>query len=119
MFSSIVVGTDGSSTSRTAVQRAQELAQLTGATLHVVRGYKTASATTAAMSMEAMVVAAPTDTEIAAAVESELAMLADLIGRSDLVVKTYACATQNAARAILDVAAHQGADLVIVGNKGL
>ncbi len=120
MFSSIVVGTDGSTTSRGAVRKAAELAALTGATLHVVRGYKTASAAVAAVPMEAMVLAsAPTDAEVAADVERDLGAVAAELGRDGVVVKTYACATASAAKSILDVAAHQSADLVIVGNKGL
>jgi|Tabmets5t2r1_1033131.scaffolds.fasta_scaffold54378_2 nucleotide-binding universal stress UspA family protein len=40
MFSSIVVGTDGSETAEIALKRAVELAALTGAKLHVVSAYE-------------------------------------------------------------------------------
>ena len=39
MYNTIVVGTDGSSTAAIAVERASEIARLTGARLHVVSSY--------------------------------------------------------------------------------
>jgi nucleotide-binding universal stress UspA family protein len=44
MFTSIVVGTDGSETAEIALRRAVELARLTGARLHVVSAYEPAAA---------------------------------------------------------------------------
>ena len=44
MFKSIVVGTNGTETADIALSRAVELAQLTGATLHVVSAYEPAPA---------------------------------------------------------------------------
>ena len=44
MFKSIVVGTNGTETADIAVNRAIELAKLTGATLHVVSAYEPAPA---------------------------------------------------------------------------
>ncbi len=121
MFSSIVVGTDGSSTSRAAVQRASELAKLTGAVVHLVRAFRLPSTGLAAVPMaDVMPVSnATTDSDVIAEVEAELAALAGELGRDGIVAKIYACATAGAAAAILDVAAHQSADLVVVGNKGL
>ncbi len=40
IFSSVVVGTDGSETAAEAVRRAVELAKMCGATLHIVTAYK-------------------------------------------------------------------------------
>jgi nucleotide-binding universal stress UspA family protein len=121
MFTSIVVGTDGSSTSRGAVQRAADLARLTGGVLHLVRAFKLPSHGLAAMPMgDAVVVASPvTDAEVIAEIEAELSALAGELGREGIVVKTYACAGSSGANAILDVAEHQAADLVIVGNRGM
>ena len=44
MYSSIVVGIDGSETADIALGKAIELARLTGATLHVVSAYEPAPA---------------------------------------------------------------------------
>ena len=49
MFTSIVVGTDGSESASVAVQRAAELAALTSATLHIVYGCRTIMLGNAAM----------------------------------------------------------------------
>src|SRR5262249_6114647 len=43
MFRDIVVGTDGSESAGIAVERATELAKMTGATLHIVCAYKPVS----------------------------------------------------------------------------
>ena len=44
MYTSIVVGTDGSDTAAIAVSQALELAKLGGATLHIVHAYRTVGA---------------------------------------------------------------------------
>jgi len=40
MYTTIVVGTDGSETAGVAVQHAANLAESTGATLHIVHAYR-------------------------------------------------------------------------------
>jgi nucleotide-binding universal stress UspA family protein len=118
MFSSIVVGTDGSSRSRQAVAIAAELAKLNGAKLHLVRAFRS-SVHAAALSGDAMMAIAPsTDAEIQAQVEEELASLAAEIERDGVAVQTYACA-QAAPSALLSIATHQDADLIVVGSKGM
>jgi nucleotide-binding universal stress UspA family protein len=120
MFNSIVVGTDGTTASRGAVRRAADLARLTGGVVHLVRAFRLPSHGLAAMPMEAMTLpTAATDAEVMGEIEGDLAALVDELGRDGVVAKSYACGTANAAGAILDVAAHQEADLVVVGNRGM
>ena len=120
MFSSIVVGTDGSSTAEEAVRQALEMARSTGATLHVVSAYRTA-ATMMAVPPEAVGIAAGTinslqqDLErIATNIVSHIASQAEHAG---VKCETYVIA-DDPADAILDVAESLGADLVFVGNRG-
>jgi nucleotide-binding universal stress UspA family protein len=118
MFSSIVVGTDGSSRSRQAVAMATDLARSHGAKLHLVRAFRP-TLQTAALAGDAMMVIAPTtDAEIQAQVEEELERLASEIERDGVAVQTFAC-PQAAPSALLAVAAHQDADLIVVGSKGM
>jgi nucleotide-binding universal stress UspA family protein len=118
MFSSIVVGTDGSSRSRQAVAMATDLARSHGAKLHLVRAFRP-TLQTAALAGDAMMAIAPTtDAEIQAQVEEELERLASEIERDGVAVQTYAC-PQAAPSALLAVAAHQDADLIVVGSKGM
>ncbi|MEY2420895.1 MAG: hypothetical protein QOI95_962 [Acidimicrobiaceae bacterium] len=118
MFSSIVVGSDGSSRSRQAVAIATELARSHGAKLHLVRAFRP-TLQTAALAGDTMMALAPTtDAEIHAQVEEELERLAAEIERDGVAVQTYACA-QAAPSALLSVAAHQEADLIVVGSKGM
>ncbi|MEY2453915.1 MAG: hypothetical protein QOD92_3489 [Acidimicrobiaceae bacterium] len=118
MFNSIVVGTDGSSRSRQAVGMATEMARLHGSKLHLVRAFRP-TLQTAALAGDAMMALAPTtDAEIQAQVEEELERLAAEIERDGVAVQTYAC-PQSAPSALLAVAGHQEADLIVIGSKGM
>lgn len=119
MFSSIVVGTDGSTTARTAVEKAAALAQQSGAQLHLVSAYKAPSQVMALPMAEAMMApAATSDQEVHEAVESMLQGLAKELGQFGITVSTYAC-PESPADALLDVARHQSADLIVVGSRGM
>ena len=118
MFHSIVVGTDGSSRSRQAVATATELARSHGAKLHLVRAFRPTLQTRGARGDAMMALAPTTDAEIHAQVEEELERLASEIEREGVAVQTYAC-PQAAPSAILSVATHQEADLIVVGSKGM
>jgi nucleotide-binding universal stress UspA family protein len=97
MFRSIVVGTDGSDTARQAVREATELAAAVGASIELVSAYE------------------PGRREACEATLREGAAAAEAAG---VAVRTYA-REGDAADAILDVAEERGADLVVVGNKGM
>jgi nucleotide-binding universal stress UspA family protein len=120
MFTSIVVGTDGSSTARGAVQKAAELAKASGGRLHVVSAYRLPTqAMMAAPASEALAFAGgSSDAEVHAEVEAMLRALGKELANDGIDVETYAC-PHPAAQAILDVAAHQQADLIVVGNRGM
>jgi nucleotide-binding universal stress UspA family protein len=97
MFRSIVVGTDGSDTARQAVREATELAAALGASIELVNAYQPGRRAEGEATLRE------------AAAEAEAAGVA---------VRTYA-REGDAADAILDVAEERGADLVVVGNKGM
>ncbi|CAA9476458.1 MAG: Universal stress protein family 4 [uncultured Solirubrobacteraceae bacterium] len=118
MFRSIVVGTDGSETAHRAVAQAVDLAKALGARLEIVCAYEPVSGSrlrkergTAPADLQWMVNAREdVDATLREAVEQ-----AELEG---ITVETYA-RQGDPADAILDVAEERGADLIVVGNKGM
>ena len=96
MFQSIVIATDGSDTAKRAVQEGAELAQNVGASVHVV----TAGGGE---------VAGPDDV-VAEAVSAVQAVGPQAQGHTK---------TGDPADAIIGAAEELGADLIVVGNKGL
>ncbi|MGI8802724.1 MAG: universal stress protein [Solirubrobacteraceae bacterium] len=119
MFSSIVVGTDGSETAREAVSQAVALAGRLDAMVHLVSAYEPVSGLRL---REEPAGAVTVDDEWAVhqrgEVEATLEEAADVARRAGVPVAVYA-RQGDAADAILDVAEERGADLVIIGNKGL
>jgi nucleotide-binding universal stress UspA family protein len=116
MYSRIVVGTDGSDTASGAVSQAIKLAKLCGADVHLVSGYKTASA----MSTMAPETAAymPSDSDVRQTAETVLERAASQVRNAGLKVETHAC-PGNGAEAIIQVAEGQSADLIVVGSRGM
>jgi nucleotide-binding universal stress UspA family protein len=118
MFSSIVVGTDGSSTATQAVREAVDVAKALGAKLELVSAYAPVSD----QRLRSEQRRASTDT--AAAVnprrdtEALLDDAADIAREAAVEVGIHA-RQGDPSDAILDVAEELGADLVIVGNKGM
>lgn len=118
MFTRIVVGTDGSDTAAEAVRRAVDLAKLSGATLSIVSAYEPVSK----RRLEGEQQGAPAD------VQHEIGPREDV----NLVLEAAAAAAKGAeievqthpveggpSDAILEVAEETGADLIVVGNKGM
>ena len=118
MFSSIVVGTDGSETARKAVQQATDLAKQVGAAVSLVSAYEPVS--NQRLREESREV--PKDMEWMVNpredVEATLKDAAEEVGGAGVDVETFA-REGDAADAILDVAEEQHADLIVVGNKGM
>jgi nucleotide-binding universal stress UspA family protein len=118
MFSSIVVGTDGSDTATQAVRQAVDMAKAVGATLELVSAY----APVPEQRLREERRDAPADVQWAInprqEVEASLAEAADLAREAGVTVNTYA-RQGDPSDAILDVAEEQDADLVVVGNKGM
>lgn len=118
MFSCIVVGTDGSSTATAAVQRAADLASGAGAALHLVSAYKIANLMMASPEGIAMGLAAQGDYDPHKEAENLLEETATKVRVDGVNVLTYAV-PGDPADALIDVAEQQGADLIVVGNKGM
>jgi nucleotide-binding universal stress UspA family protein len=118
VFGSIVVGTDGSETAAEAVRQATDLASRLGAKVELVSAYEPVSETR--LRQEAREV--PGDIQWSVNpredVDATLRDAADQIREAGVEVETYA-RQGDPADAILDVAEEQGADLIVVGNKGM
>src|SRR3954470_19103561 len=119
MIKSIVVGTDGSDTAKKAVQEAADLASKVGAAVNLVSAYVPVS--NQRLKEEAR--QAPDDVQWQVTPREDVdSMLSDAeeaikkAGGKD--VKTHA-REGDPADAILDVAEEIGADLIVVGNKGM
>ena len=94
MFSTIVVGTDGSDRAGIAVDHAAGLAAKWGATVHLVSAAK--------------------DSGTPADLAPQVALARD----HGVTVETHQ-APGNPVAVILDVAGRVGADLIVVGNRGM
>jgi nucleotide-binding universal stress UspA family protein len=118
MFRSIVVGTDGSDTARQAVREAVELAAALGASIELVSAYEPV----AGQRLREQAREAPRDLQwlinVREDVEATLREAAAEVEAAGVPVRTYA-REGDPADAILDVAEERGADLIVVGNKGM
>jgi len=118
MFGSIVVGTDGSDTATQAVRQAVEMAKALGATLELVSAYAPVSE----QRLRAERRGAPEDLQWAInprqEVEASLADAADIAREAGVAANTHS-RQGDPSDAILDVAEELGADLIIVGNRGM
>jgi nucleotide-binding universal stress UspA family protein len=118
VFQVIVVGTDDSDTAAEAVRQAAELAKVHSARLHIVTAYQPVlTATTEAARREL-----PEELQwMVSPGERADALLRDAVARlrdSGVEVEPHS-RTGDPANAIIDVAEEQGADLIVVGNKGM
>ena len=118
MFGSIVVGTDGSETATEAVRQAADLAERLGAHVHLVSAYEPVpegrlrdERQQVPDDLQWMV--NPREDVNATLEEGKKGLEA-----SGVEVETHA-REGDPADAILDVAEEQGADLIVVGNKGM
>jgi nucleotide-binding universal stress UspA family protein len=118
MFSSIVVGTDGSETATKAVRQAAELARAVGAKLELVSAYEPVPAQRLSDERRQ----APEDLQWAINpredVDATLEAAATVAREAGVEVAVYA-RQGDPADAILDVAEEREADLIVVGNKGM
>jgi nucleotide-binding universal stress UspA family protein len=118
MFSSIVVGTDGSETAGKAVLQATELARQVGAKVNLVSAYEPVSGQRLREERREV----PKDMEWMVNpredVEATLKDAAEKLEGAGVEVDTFA-REGDAADAILDVAEETHADLIVVGNKGM
>ncbi len=118
VFRSIVVGTDGSQTATDAVRQAVALARLTGAELHVITAY---GASTAVLALAGSVgyagemVSMPQQRQAAEGLLDQTLVGVD----TDGVAVTAHARQGDAADVLIDAATELGADLIVVGNRGM
>jgi len=123
VYRTIVVGTDGSATADKAVDVAGALARSVGADVHVVMAYRAARVTAlagvsaAAGGGVALPVPEWADEEREAA-EAVLRRTGDRLA-ADGVQATVVARFGEAADALLATAEELGADLIVVGNRGM
>jgi nucleotide-binding universal stress UspA family protein len=117
MFSVIVVGTDGSETAAKAVAVAIEMTKVHGSRLHVVTAYEAVLPALSQQERDALGELAwmASPGERAERLVAEAARHAEAAG---IEVETHVHAG-DAAHALIDVAEARGADLIVVGDKGL
>lgn len=122
MYKAIVVGIDGSDTARAAMLKAADLAKLTGARVHIVtasaKGYLAELVALEPMAAGAVEALKAAETEVESVSESLLARAAEEARSRGLDVETH-LVDGPPADVIVDVAQSVGADLIIVGNKGM
>ena len=119
MYKSIVVGTDGSATATGAVTAAISLARALNARLHVVCVYNNAHISTAIVASAGV---ASSFTEVdQAARDHTNSVLEEARARAaaeGVDVTVHPCAG-SPAETLVTVASGEGADLIVVGNRGM
>jgi nucleotide-binding universal stress UspA family protein len=116
MYTSIVVGTNGSTTADIALERAIALAKLTGAALHVVSAYEPAPAHVAGSRPAAEVQEFPVTQHFK--VDAVLDRATELAQGGGIDIQPHG-PRGDAASAILSIADETKADLIILGSKGM
>ena len=118
MFQRIVVGTDGSETASEAVRQAIELAKRSDAALDIVAAFEPIPQGRLREEQSE----APADVQYGVGPREDVNVILDNAGgeakREGVAVEVYP-REGDPADAILDVAEETGADLIVVGNKGM
>ncbi len=120
MYTTIVVGTDGSDSAAGAVQQAAELAKAGGGTLHIVHAYQPMNMGTLAMSAGSG--GSTIDVEgVNASIKSNAETICTR--SSGIVDEGVNCETHavpgDPCDALISVAEQVHADLIVVGNRGM
>ena len=118
MFKKIVVGTDGSDTAKEAVRQAVDLAKNVGATVNVVSAYRPVDEGRLRRERQEV----PEDLKWMVNpredVEALLREVTDEAKESGVSIEGFAREGEPA-DALIDVAEEEGADLIVVGNRGM
>jgi nucleotide-binding universal stress UspA family protein len=118
LFTRIVIGTDGSDTASQAVEKATELAKLSGAELNIVSAFEPVSKSRIAGELRD----APADVQYEINPSEDVNLVLDAAAaparRDGVDVHTHPV-QGDPSDAILNVAERIDADLIIVGNKGM
>ena len=115
MYKKIVVGTDGSPTAGVALDHAIGLAKATGAVVHIVNAYR---ATTTLAALGPGFVPTPDFDVMEEDARRVCAEAAEIARAAGLDVVTHT-AEGDPADALVNVAEHEDADLIVVGNRGM
>ena len=121
MYSSIVVGTDGSETAAAAVRHASKLAGISGAALHIVGAIKVPAQAFAGSEGGALLgaIAGPEfEAEARAEVEAILQKAEKAAADEGVQAETHFVLGEPA-EALMETARGVGADLIVVGNRGM
>jgi nucleotide-binding universal stress UspA family protein len=118
MFDSMVVGTDGSDTAKEAVRQAADLAQRLSAKVHLVSAYEPVPEGRLREERQEV----PEDVAWMVNPREDVSVTlrdaSEQLKELGVDVETHA-REGDPADAILDVAEEEGADLIVVGNKGM
>jgi nucleotide-binding universal stress UspA family protein len=112
MFKVIVVGADSSLTSRRAVEAAAELAALSGAALHIVTGYDTKRLDDKSLPSEFKSMSRDGEADAILQIHS-------FIAKEKGIEPTMHKGSGDPADVIVKTADQVGADLIVVGNRGM
>lgn len=115
MYDTIVVGTDGSATANKAVEHAAKLAASTGAHLHVGMASPSIPALVAP---DMMVATADWTAASEQATQAALTAAADIASAAGAEVTTHQLGG-DPADALLSLCEQEGADLLVVGSRGM
>jgi nucleotide-binding universal stress UspA family protein len=113
VYKTVVVGIDGSPTAERAMARAIELTRLAGGRLHVITASQRGRAPVAPGTRSADPSARP-DFQADVALEAALSR----VGGDDLDVEQHV-ATGDPAAEIIALAEREGADLIVLGSRGM
>ncbi|HEV8064817.1 MAG TPA: universal stress protein [Acidimicrobiales bacterium] len=112
MFETVVVGADGSESALEAVKAAIDLVKQSGGKLHIVSSYKPKHFS--GMAEQEV----PRSLDAGDVTEAVLADLASRARTAGVVAESHH-GTEDPAELICGVAERVGADLIVVGNKGM
>jgi nucleotide-binding universal stress UspA family protein len=118
MFSTIVVGATGSESAPRAVEAAAGLAERFDAQLHLVSVVKTPALVAAASDGGAITAAAEWEAEARTHEEQGLRTVIEQLERRGLHVRAHVAGGDPSA-VLCEVAQREGADLIVVGNRGM
>jgi nucleotide-binding universal stress UspA family protein len=113
MFQTVVVGADGSPTAGEAFRYAMDLVKMSGGTLHIVLAYKPLATSTQGLPDE--FIDGVDSASVAASILEDMASRCKAAG----IRATTHALKEEPDDAIVGVAQKEGADLIVVGNKGM
>jgi nucleotide-binding universal stress UspA family protein len=112
MFNVVLVGADGSETARRAVETAAELAAVSKGTLHIVSAYDSKTYAKSSLPSEFQNLSSASDVDA-------LLQTLSFIAKGHGLEPVLHGASGDPAEAIIQRAEKVGADLVVVGNRGM